>query len=377
MRIISQRKYSQMEKNPFKFGSIVEEPYFTNRTEEIQKVKSVLNSENHLIVISPRRYGKTSLINKVVKELKRSFILLDLQLITSAEDFAAQLLKRAYKIFPLEKIKQLIKSFRIIPSVSINPVTGELDVSFRPSASSSTSAIEDVLNLIEKLSPPNKKIIIVFDEFQEVKRIDKELDRHLRAFMQHHKNINHVFLGSQESLIRDIFEKKKSPFYHFGFLFPLSKIPADEFHSYLSTRFQKIIPDHETISWSIIQFTGSHPYYTQQLAFAVWEVLSKNGGVSSVIESAINELIQYHDADYERLWNTLNRTDMKILIGMSFTESSPLSENFLRQYHLGAASTVFSSIKRLLQNGFLVKSEIGYELDDPFFKRWIRVKRSK
>jgi len=366
-----------MEKNPFKFGSIVEEPYFTNRTEEIQKVKSVLNSENHLIVISPRRYGKTSLINKVVKELKRSFILLDLQLITSAEDFAAQLLKRAYKIFPLEKIKQLIKSFRIIPSVSINPVTGELDVSFRPSASSSTSAIEDVLNLIEKLSPPNKKIIIVFDEFQEVKRIDKELDRHLRAFMQHHKNINHVFLGSQESLIRDIFEKKKSPFYHFGFLFPLSKIPADEFHSYLSTRFQKIIPDHETISWSIIQFTGSHPYYTQQLAFAVWEVLSKNGGVSSVIESAINELIQYHDADYERLWNTLNRTDMKILIGMSFTESSPLSENFLRQYHLGAASTVFSSIKRLLQNGFLVKSEIGYELDDPFFKRWIRVKRSK
>ncbi len=366
-----------MEKNPFKFGSIVEEPYFINRTEEIQKVKSVLNSENHLIVISPRRYGKTSLINKVVKELKRSFILLDLQLITSTEDFAAQLLKRAYRIFTLEKIKQLIKNFRIIPSVSINPVTGEMDISFKPSASSSTSAIEDVLNLIEKLSSPNKKIIIVFDEFQEVKRIDKELDRHLRAFMQHHKNVNYVFLGSQESLIRDIFEKKKSPFYHFGFLFPLSKIPADEFHSYLSTRFQKITIEHETISESIIRFTGSHPYYTQQLAFAVWEVMSKNSDASSAIESAINELILYHDADYERLWNTLNRTDMKILIGMSFTESSPLSENFFRQYHIGAASTAFSSIKRLLQSGFLVKSESGYELDDPFFKKWIRVKRSK
>ena len=366
MREFSQRKYSQMEKNPFKFGSIVEGPFFTNRTEEIQKVKSVLKSENHLIVISPRRYGKTSLINKVVKELKRSFILLDLQLITSNEDFAAQLLKRAYKIFPLEKIKQLIKNFRIIPSVSINPVTGEMDISFRPSASS-TSAIEDVLNLIEKLGSPNKKIIVVFDEFQEVKRINKELDRHLRAFMQHHNNINYVFLGSQESLIRDIFEKKKSPFYHFGFLLPLGKIPSDEFHSYLSTRFQKIIPDNQTISGSIIQFTGSHPYYTQQLAFAVWEILSKNSKTSSPTESAINELILYHDADYERLWNTLNRTDMKILIGMSFTESSPLSENFFRQYQIGAASTAFSSIKRLLQNGFLVKSESGYELDDPFF----------
>ena len=91
-----------MKKNPFKFGSIVDAPYFTNRSEEIKKVKTILASDNHLIIISPRRFGKTSLISKVIKEIDRPVIFLDLQLITNTEDFAAQLLKRVYRIYPVK-----------------------------------------------------------------------------------------------------------------------------------------------------------------------------------------------------------------------------------------------------------------------------------
>ena len=88
-------------KNPFKFGSVVDSPYFINRQEEIEKVNSYMNSENHLIIISPRRFGKSSLVNKVMKEIERPFILLDMQLVTTAEDFAAQLLRRIYRLYPL------------------------------------------------------------------------------------------------------------------------------------------------------------------------------------------------------------------------------------------------------------------------------------
>ena len=119
-------------KNPFKFGSIVEEPYFTNRIEEIRKVTSFLNSPNHLIIISPRRYGKTSLIIKVIKKTKRPFIFLDLQLITTSQDFASQLLKRVYRVYPLQKIRDLIKNFRITPSITLNPTTNKIDVSYKP-----------------------------------------------------------------------------------------------------------------------------------------------------------------------------------------------------------------------------------------------------
>lgn len=362
-------------KNPFKFGSIVEGHYFTNRKEELRKIKSILSSDNHLIVMSPRRYGKTSLLNKAVKMLNRPFISLDLQLVTTPEDYAAQLLKRVYRVYPFEKIKQLIKHFRIMPVLTINPLTNETEISFQ-SSSSHLFPLEDVLGLIERIGTRKKKPVVLFDEFQEIKRIDKKLDKHLRAVLQYHKNVNYVFIGSQESLIREIFEKKNSPFYHIGLLYPLSKIPRKEFHSYLSKRFKRITQDGDKIANEILDFTLSHPYYTQQLAFSVWELLKEDTSIEYPIKTAVLEIIQHHDIDYERLWNTLNRIDMKILIGMSFSDSSPLSKEFSKQFDTGAGSTVFSSIKRLTHNGIIIKGEKIYQIDDPFFKKWIQVRRS-
>jgi len=178
--------------NPFKFGSVVDDPYFTNRVKELEQIENILQSANHLIVISPRRYGKTSLIMKVVSKLERPFIFLDLQLITDTSDFASQLLKRIYRIYPFERLKQLLKKFRIVPTLSMNPLNNEVDVSFQP-VSSHLPILEDVFNLIEALGEKGKRPIIVIDEFQDIKRIDSKLDRHLRAIMQHHKNINYAF----------------------------------------------------------------------------------------------------------------------------------------------------------------------------------------
>ena len=363
-------------KNPFKFGTVVEEPYFMNRVEETQKIKSVLRSDNHLIIISPRRYGKTSLINKVAGSLKRPYIILDLQLITSPSDFASQLLRRVYKLYPSQKIKSFIKNFRIAPVISLNPVSNEIDISYKATtASSAQTALEDVLNLLEKLSTNKKKLIVIFDEFQEIKRISTNLDRILRSIIQHHKNINYVFLGSQESLIREIFEKKKSTFYHFGYLFSLGKIPHTDFLKFISENLKVLTSNNDKIAEEILGITKSHPYFTQQLAFTVWDLLKKNNKISKPVQSAVEEIIKHHDVDYERLWNTINRTDMKILIGMSVSDSAPLSEEFSRLHDTGPTSTVFSSLKRLTKNGFVIKSASGYEIDDPFFKEWIRMRR--
>lgn len=362
--------------NPFKFGSVVEEPYFFNRVDEIQKSKSIIKSENHLIIISPRRYGKTSLINTVAKSLKRPYLILDLQLITTQSDFAAQLLKRIYRIYPFQKIKDLVKNFRIIPSITLNPITNEIDISYKATTSETAQTVlEDVLNLIDRLGTDKSKPIIILDEFQEIKRIGNNLDRFLRSIIQHHSNVKYVFLGSQESLIRNIFEKKKSPFYHFGFLLTLDKIPCNEFLSYLTKYLKGLTEENLSISEKILRITNCHPYYTQQLAFTVWELLYKNNKIKNPVETAVTELMRYHDIDYERLWNTINRTDMKILIGMSISNSSPLSDEFSKLHDTGASSTVFSSLKRLVEKGFLVKSSAGYEMDDPFFKEWIKIRR--
>ena len=362
--------------NPFKFGTVVDEPYFTDRKEEIKKVRSILSSENHLIMISPRRYGKTSLVFQVIGKLNRPYIALDLQVITDADDLAGQLLKQIYRIYPFEKIKQFIAHFRIIPFISIHPVTNEVDVSFR-STSSTPVVLEDVFSLIGKLTSPRKRLIVIFDEFQNIKKIGRDLDHYLRSYMQHQKNLNYVFLGSQESLIREIFEKKDSPFYHFGFLFPLGKIPKEDFYTFLAERFTSVYKKPEDLADSILDVTGSHPYYTQQLAFTVWELLARDNQGEKVVDLAVEELIHYHDIDYERLWNTLNRTDMKLLIGMTFSDASPLSEKFSKQFDTGPSSTVYSSLKKLMGKGFVIKTETGYEIDDPFFKQWLWKQRMK
>ena len=297
-----------------------------------------------------------------------------MQLAMTPEDFAAQLLKRIYRLFPFQKLKDYIKTFQVIPSVTVNPVTGETDVSFKKGLKV-TEPIEDVLNLIEKLGSRGEKLIVVLDEFQEIFRINAGLDRILRSTMQNHKNINYLFLGSSESLIRDIFEKKKSPFYHFGYLMVLNKIPEENFVSFLEERFSVITKKYKVLSETILKETGSHPYYTQQLAFQVWELLNKSEYSDDIIQIAVNEIVQSHDNDFERLWNNFNRTDMMLLIGMADSDISPLTEEFSKRYGTGAISTVFSSIQRLTRKGVLIRSGRSYMIDDLFFRRWITMRR--
>lgn len=96
-----------------------------------------------------------------------------MQAVLSKEDFAAKLLKELLNQFKLEKMKHYLRNFRIIPSINMNPMTDELSVSFQPSTDNGTTAIEDVLNTIQKVSTPQNKLIVVFDEFQSILEIDK------------------------------------------------------------------------------------------------------------------------------------------------------------------------------------------------------------
>ena len=352
--------------NPFKFGSVVDNNFFTDRVAETEEVQNVLNSNNHLILISPRRFGKTSLVNKATSLVNRPVIYLDLQLITDVPDLATQLLKRVLKIDRWENIKHLLANFRIAPTIQLNPLTNNMDVVFYPITSNSFIPLEDVLNLIEKIGEKGKKPIVVFDEFQEAISLSKTLTKQLRATIQHHKHINYVFLGSIESMMRSIFETKKSPFYHFGHLMVLSKIPYDDFFDYLKTRFESVTDKSSEVAVEILRFTAQHPYYTQQLAFYCWNFLEKNQYTELMLNEVIDSVVRVHDTDFERLWSTISKTDKKILIAIAMQEKvSTLPQ---------PTSTIYSGLKRLITQGYLIKNE-QYELDDPFFRKWIVEKR--
>jgi len=364
-----------MKNNPFKFGMIVDGRYFIDREKEREEISSLLKSENHLILTGPRRYGKSSLIRKVINDLDRPSVIIDLQLANSTSDLASMLLKRSYMIFPGQRMKMALRHFRIIPSITINPVSNMAEFSFQP-VTDHRPILEDSLNLIEKLSNAENKVVVVFDEFQEAERIDSSLMRQLRSIMQEHKKINYILTGSQESLMRDIFSNKKSPFYHFGMIMRLGKIPADEFNRFICSGFKGYVQDEVSVADNILSVTQCHPYYTQQLAFTAWELGKAEKNSKRLINDATNRLIQMHDMDYERLWTNMNRTDRKLLTGLALSQLQPLSDEFRITYDMGATSTTFSCLKRLMISGLLNKTEKGYEIDDPFFIAWIRKRRA-
>ena len=349
--------------NPFKFGSLVDAPYFTDRVKELDYIVQFLKSENHLILISPRRFGKSSLVKKAVGKTGRPYLWLNMQAVLSKEDLAAKLLKALLNQFKFEKIKYYLRNFRVVPSVNMNPMTDELTVSFQPSSDNGTTMIEDVMAMLQNVSTPDNKLVVVFDEFQSILEIDKNMDKQLRAIMQEQSGINYVFLGSQESMMTDIFESVKSPFYHFGMLMRLSKIPYDDFKEYLRERLNSVTDSAEQMADEILAFTGCHPYYTQELAFAVWNNLSL-GKQKDVMQLSVDDIIATHDLDYERLWLNFNKTDKYVMVAVS-QGNNPIQDRKL------PTSTMTSAVLRLTKKGYIYRSD-KYEVEDPFFQKWIQ-----
>lgn len=349
--------------NPFKFGVLVDNEFFTDRSDELKQVQWTLNSENHLILISPRRFGKSSLVAKAVNASGRPYISLNMQNMLSVDDLASKLLRELFRLYPMERIKHLMSHFRIIPMVSTNPITNGIDVSFQP-VMNSIVLLEDAMALIEKVSTEGKRLVVVLDEFQEILNIRKGLDKQLRSIMQEQQHLNYVLLGSQESMMTEIFERKKSPFYHFGRLMHLDKIPYDDFREYVSARLPlKEQNKLNGIVEEILAFTNLHPYYTQQLSAQVWDMMTYEKLVDGVVGSAISNIVRTHDLDFERLWLNFNRTDRSIMMSLC-KGVNPLQNRKV------ATSTSFSGIKRLMKNGYVIRMR-DYEIEDPFFKEWI------
>jgi len=230
------------------------------------------------------------------------------------------------------------------------------------------------------LSTAQKKPIVVLDEFQDIMRLNPDLDKHLRAIIQHHQNINYVFMGSIESMMRQIFEEKKSPFYHFDQLMPLDKIPYQEFTNFIIQGFQDKTTEVEPLAEIILQITQCHPYYThytQQLAYTVWNKWDDNLPLKELVNSTVDYLVRIHDNDYQRIWQNQNQTDKKILIQIAQGQEQLLSQNSIQQMGFSSTSTLYSGLTRLVQQGYVVKTNTNYELDDPFFKSWILRKREE
>ncbi|MEW6041698.1 MAG: ATP-binding protein [Elusimicrobiota bacterium] len=368
--------------NPFVYGQEVSGKIFCNRTKEIKEIMADIRSGQNVIIYSPRRYGKTSLIKEVLGRAGKEGILgiyVDLYSILKDEDFISTYAASISRSLsgPIEKIinnlKNIFKSLR--PKIIINQ-HGETEIGV-DLIKDTDIMIEDVAESVRKYSDKHKKqVVVAFDEFQQVGLLPTDkIERKLRSIVQTHgRKISYIFMGSKKHLLYDMFSNSNRPFYKIGRHFLLGKIARDELIVFVLRRFKSTgINISKEIAEKITDIAECHPYYVQHLGSSVWKLAQDKQPDEKIVDEALHLTLMEEKGAYINIWDELTLNQKKVL--KMFVESKYedriYSLDKLQRFGL-TTSVVQKTIKSLLSKELIDKSNGIYEINDVFFRQWLK-----
>ena len=370
-------------KTPFTFGKLVVETDFTDRVDESRRLISNFNSSVNTILISPRRWGKSSLVSKAAKSIQTKskkivFCMIDLNNIRSEEQFykllATKVLQKSSS--KIDAILEHAKLFlgRFIPNISFSP-NPETDLKLSLDWNEVRKEPDDVLDLAEKIAVKTKKqIIICIDEFQNISEFEHPVDiqKKLRAHWQLHQHVTYCLYGSKRHMLMEVFSSPSMPFYKFGDIIFLEKIKEKDWIDFIIKRFHETGKHIEAESAAMIaNFCENHPYYVQQLAQQVWLRSGKNCK-PAVIHEAFEDLIMQLSMLFQILTDDLNMKQIGFLNALSNKEEQVTSQRVLRKYDLGTSANVIK-IKKVLHDREIIDI-VGKKIEfmDPLYKYWLK-----
>ncbi len=370
-------------KNPFTLG-IVRKEDFCNREKELEDLLRFAKNGNHIVLFSPRRYGKSSLVTLALDLLGQEEFLtvyIDLFPVTSEQDFISRFSAGIFKGIGrgadprsfLEKTGNLFK--KLIPSIDVRPdgysVSAKFDRSSEPGL-----LLDDLMDGLYRYVKDKKlRACIALDEFQEITELpeSKRIEGILRSHIQFHKEIAYFYVGSRRGILNDMFLNKSRPFYKSAFLYTLHEISKGDFVSYIAKRFEntgKVCPSE--IANQIYDVTRGYPYYVQKLASIVWDRTEKECN-EQIIKEAYGHLIFIEGIDFEGIWSGLTLIQKSVLSAIAREPTtSPYSREFLENHRLSVGGTQ-RAIKVLFSKDLIEKdSQNKYRLTDPVMEEWLR-----
>lgn len=372
-----------MKTSPFIYGSTVSSRSFTNRTKEVKQLKSNLLGGTNTMIISPRRWGKSSLVEFVTDSLRKEhknirIAMIDLFTVNSAEEFlekfAGEILKASSSKWQ-EWIELSRKIFRnIIPriQVSMDPVSS-FNISFDWEEMKKNS--DEILSLPEKIAQEKKiKIIICLDEFQVIAGFEgyRELEKKMRSIWQRQKLVTYCIYGSQRHMMTNIFNTPSLPFYRFGEIIMLPKIERDSWISFICEGFKntgKNITREE--SALIADLMQCHPWYVQQLAHYTWTLTGRSVTKTDIITS-LRELLNANMPFYQNQIERMSSTQINLLKAVAAGESQLTSSRVMNEFRLGTPRNVSKNKMTLINNDVIGESGRTYYFLDPAFEIWFR-----
>ena len=375
-------------RNPFVFGHLSSTENFVNRTKDIDKLHQNIDNQIHTILLSPRRWGKSSLVrvleDKIGKSKKTVFCHLDMFNSSSEMDFyqsfSKEILKKTHN-----KSNDFFESINIFfknlaPEVSFK--AGNLaELSLKFDKEKTENSFVEILNLPEEIAKKKKiKIVVCIDEFQNLDKFKDPLlfQQRLRASWQHHQNVVYILYGSKRSMLSSIFESQSMPFYRFGDVLYLQKIDTSHWLKFIQSRFKKTNKKiHKKYTLRLIDEMENHSYYVQQLAYTVWNN-TQNEVDESILTDSINDIIGRNAMMFESIFENLSTNQIKVIhMLVDNINAKHTSAAMINKYELVSSANVIQALKSLENKEVIDRFEGYTQFIDPVFKMWLKIRAFK
>src|SRR5579864_128426 len=375
--------------NPFRYGQIATGEFFTDRAAETEGLVADALAGQNTVIISPRRYGKTSVALYARERLQKKKVLVayaDLFRATSKQRLIDELATALYRglATPIDRARlaavDLFRMLPLQPKISLGK-DGTPSVEFSPLAlpQDQDRAIEQLLSIPEQFAQERKRrVVVMLDEFQEIVTLDPALPAVLRSIIQTQKQVSYVFLGSRRHLLTQVFTARNEPLYRSARPLPLGPIAAADFRRYIRSRFEstEVLIEDQAID-RVLEITGGHPHDTQELCHFAWDAASGAGVVATteLVDRALRQVVEAEDARYTTLWDSMTRPQRSLLLALSREPGKgQYSEGFRQRHQLGSVGTIQKSLRALLERDVVEGSSVhGYRVPDVFLRQWIEV----
>lgn len=368
---------------PFIFGRIATDENFTDREKETEHLVNNFESLINTVIISPRRWGKSSLVHRAADIAMRAdknirICTIDLFNVKTEEQFYTVLARNLIQGTSSrweEAVENAKKFFsRLVPKISVGAGPGnEISIDFDWEEMKSNP--DEILDLSERIAEAKGvKIVVCIDEFQNIAEFEDPLffQRRLRGHWQRHKKVSYCLYGSKRHMMMEVFTDSSMPFYKFGDIFFLNKIDTEHFIPFITERFSSTGKSiTEDASRNIVSLADNHPYYVQQLSQLSWLRTSGQCDVETVVKAHLS-LVEQLSLLFSNLMETLTFQQTCYLHALIAGEKSITSAETMYRYHISSATAASRSLKALIKKDILDSKSGEISFQDPIFEYWLR-----
>jgi uncharacterized protein len=378
----------RVTENPFVYGEVVPAQAFVDRVAELERLTADLAASQKVFLISPRRYGKSSLIRRALAAMSRRGALTIEITVSSFSSYVAFLEGYARAIAAVETqsdrartwLRAAIRTARTeVRDLPDDSPLGKLAVSF-PNVRSERDVsrlAQEVFELPARLADlQRRKVIVALDEFQAIAGFDGGSVEHaMRAAVQHQRGVGYVFAGSEPSLMERMLGPKR-PFYKAGPVIRLDKIPAEEFAAFIDGRFTRSgYTPEPRLGASIVELAGNLPYDVQRLAHETWDQVRAAGRRRATLDDlyrALRRLLAEQQTLFEAMWQRLTLSQRSALRAVVLQDGRELLSSDVRTRHrLGGSSTVQASLAALQRDEVIHREHNRYVVVDSLLREWV------